>query len=286
MPVEMVEDILDQVNQGRGKWVHQHWREVTPVHYNEILLYPHFAEFLALIRKYNLLTSVASNGLNLTPDKVDLINKYQDVVQGVTLNIPAFDAETWSKATGFNIKLHDKLISNLDYASKNLIHKKYKDGWVIQVNSATEASIADGVVLLKNAPKFDTSTHSGEMRRQMAAFKKAYPEALVLGQDSLLDRSGTLDTLGVLSNKAWLDEKKKTKKVVGCSNMGDRTTEWLHISASGDVFLCCNDFDFETVFGNVKETSLSSIWKSRQHWDMVREAQNEFCTRCSQAIWG
>jgi hypothetical protein len=57
---------------------------------------------------------VLSNGVTLTPEKVDLINKYKGVVNGICLNVPAFEKDLWSKRAGVNPKLFDKLISNIE----------------------------------------------------------------------------------------------------------------------------------------------------------------------------
>lgn len=60
-------------------------------HYNEFLLYPYIQEFLDILKKYNMKILVLSNGTNLTPDKIDLLNtnKNRRTVVGINLNIPA-----------------------------------------------------------------------------------------------------------------------------------------------------------------------------------------------------
>ena len=65
---------------------------------------------------------VLSNGIPLTPAKVDLIVKYKGVVNGICLNIPAFEPEVWSLRSGINIKQFDKLI--VSYANSILSQRK------------------------------------------------------------------------------------------------------------------------------------------------------------------
>jgi radical SAM protein with 4Fe4S-binding SPASM domain len=81
------------------------------------------------------------------------------------------------------------------------------------------------------------------------------------------------------------NEIRSTGKVIGCNNMGSRPDTWIHINANGDVFICCNDYDFETVFGNVNEKSIKEIWESQQRKDMIKHSYNTLCRTCVHAIW-
>jgi hypothetical protein len=86
---------------------------------------------------------VLSNGATLTPEKVDLINKYKGVVNGICLNVPSFERELWSKRAGVNPKLFDKLISNIEYAIDNLpLMVQYKT-MSIQINGANVYSFEE-----------------------------------------------------------------------------------------------------------------------------------------------
>jgi hypothetical protein len=146
MSPELLEKIISNLINEREKpdgLVAKSFGGFYTAHYNEILLYPHFEELLQICQKYKLCFMVLSNGIPFTPKTVDLINKYKGVVNGICLNIPAFDAETWSKRSGNSIKLYDKLISNINYAINNLPEMVTNKSFSIQVNGANENSFGD-----------------------------------------------------------------------------------------------------------------------------------------------
>ena len=83
MPLSLVEKILINLDNERNKengLACNSLRNLYTAHYGEVLLYKHFDEFLELLDKYNFTTTIFSNGLNLTPAKVDLINKHRNVI--------------------------------------------------------------------------------------------------------------------------------------------------------------------------------------------------------------
>jgi MoaA/NifB/PqqE/SkfB family radical SAM enzyme len=51
------------------------------------------------------------------------------------------------------------------------------------------------------------------------------------------------------------------------------------------MFICCNDYDFETIFGNVNEKPIKDIWMSLDHKLAIAKAYKTLCTTCSAAIW-
>ena len=95
---------------------------------------------------------------------------------------------------------------------------------------------------------------------------------------------------GIMSN-AWEDDVRHDR-LAGCG-LRNRTAEWLHINANGNVILCCQDYFEEHVLGNVMEQPLTEILdneaRHRFHrWTMGREEAppNYICRRCSHAIPG
>ena len=112
MSIETMENIFKQLDDGRGIFVNPGIIFNHPIHFNEVLLYPHFKEMLELHRKYNIRMGVYTNGVPLNKEKVDLIKEYRDVVKNVCLNIPSLNAEQWSSFTGFNVKIFNKLLNN------------------------------------------------------------------------------------------------------------------------------------------------------------------------------
>jgi radical SAM protein with 4Fe4S-binding SPASM domain len=95
---------------------------------------------------------------------------------------------------------------------------------------------------------------------------------------------------GILTNE-WADTTHHTR-LAGCG-LRDRTADWLHINANGNVVLCCQDYFEEHVLGNVKRDSLENILvgetRRRLHeWTVgtVEAPESYICRRCSHAISG
>jgi radical SAM protein with 4Fe4S-binding SPASM domain len=118
-----------------------------------------------------------------------------------------------------------------------------------------------------------------------------FPDVQVYEMPYLVDRNGHLDTHQIITNKSAIEskEKKGKERVIGCGNgreVGGRPNGWLHVAANGDTFICCNDYDFETVFGNINEKPISDIWMSIEHKMMTVKSFENFCRTCVHAIWG
>jgi len=121
MDIDLFINVLDQLDKGRGDFVDPNFDTIINAHYNEVLLYPNFKEMIEAYDKYNLKTILFSNGTTLSKDKIDFIKSYSHVVKHITLNIPSAFPEQWSKYTGFNIKMFDKLMDSLKYAEEELV---------------------------------------------------------------------------------------------------------------------------------------------------------------------
>jgi hypothetical protein len=263
-------------------------------HYNEILLYKHFETLLQLCQKYHLCFMVLSNGVSLTPEKVDLLNKYKGTVNGICLNVPAFDAETWSKRAGFNINLFDRLITNINYAMQNLPDMVKNKSFSIQVNGANDNSFSDRGGWLDKGPDFPVDMNldpiSGELVAQEKLARQLFPGLQIFPVASLIDRAGLLDS--VMTNKQAIERNlmrgDKTKKVKGCGNgieVGGRPIGWLHVNGAGKAFLCCNDYNFEYVVGDFKTQELRDFWGKEEHLRLIQKAYRTICVNCASAIF-
>lgn len=297
MSPELLRKIIENLIEERDKedgLVHKHFGGFYTAHYNEILLYPHFEDLLKICQEYRLCFMVLSNGIPLTPEKVDLINKYKGVVNGICLNIPAFDAETWTKRSGINIKQFDKLISNINYAIEQLPTMVQNKSFSIQVNGSNENSFSDRGGWLDKGPEFpsdiDLNPTNGELATQISKAKGLFPQMQIFGVPSLIDRAGLLDS--VMTNKGAIERNlmsgDKTKKVIGCGNgreVGGRPVGWLHVNAAGKAFLCCNDYDMEVQFGDFKTQQLSDFWGTEEHIKKVEESYETICRSCASAIF-
>ena len=91
-----------------------------------------------------------------------------------------------------------------------------------------------------------------------------------------------------MRNEYQQDIAKKALR--GCA-LQNRTSEWLHINADGNVIMCCQDYFEEYVIGNVSRDALRSLVDSevraRLHrWTSGAEEapENYLCRRCAHAI--
>lgn len=297
MSPELLEKILKNLIDERDKedgLVSKSFNGFYTAHYNEVLLYKHFDVLLELARKYKLSTMILSNGVPLTPEKVDLIKKYPDVVNGICLNIPAFEKEIWSKRAGINEKLFDKLISNIQYAIKELPNMVTNKSLSIQINGVHDLSFGEKGGWLEKGKDFpvdlDLNPDSGEIKRQEDVARQLFPELNIFSSPYLIDRAGLLDN--VMTNKPAIERNlmnnNLNKKVVGCANgreVGGRPVGWLHVNANGDAFLCCNDYDFDFKFGNFNTNELSDFWGKEEHISKIKESYETICTNCASAIF-
>jgi radical SAM protein with 4Fe4S-binding SPASM domain len=293
MPIEMFEDILIQLTKGKGDFVSDTFDFIYTAHYNEVLLYKYFEEMLALFRKYNFKTMILTNGTPLTKNKVDIIEKYQDVVYGICLNIPSSDPESWSRYVGMNEKIFDKVLGNISYAIEKLPNMYKQKQISVQINGVNNSSLFKNggmIDLLDNSPEYNLDESNGDLIGHKENFERMFPGINAYIMPGLVDRAGHLDSLNVMTNINGINKKRdesNLKKVVGCLNGSDggRTESWLHINANGDVFICCNDYDFETIFGNINDKSIKEIWLGKERQDMIAKSYEDFCTTCSFAVW-
>lgn len=297
MSSDLFEKIIKNLIEEREKpngLVGKNFNGFYTAHYNEVLLYPHFEEMLKICRKYKLVTMILSNGLPLTPNKVDILKKYEDVLSGICLNTPAFDAETWSKRSGINIKQFDRLISNITYAVEQLPNMVKNKAFSIQINGSHELSFTDKGGWMERGPQFptdmDLSVTDGELAQQKKKAQELFPNVNIFTSPYLVDRAGLLDE--VMTNKPAIEKNlkrnDKTKKVVGCGNgreVGGRPIGWLHVNSSGKAFLCCNDYDMEVQFGDFKTQQLSDFWGTSEHIKKVEESYETICRNCASAIF-
>lgn len=95
-----------------------------------------------------------------------------------------------------------------------------------------------------------------------------------------LDRSGNVEKFS--------NEISKTK-VFGCEQR--RPLERMHINFKGDIVLCCMDWKWEHVLGNVADNLIEEVWNSKAY-QQYREAiyfngdekKTRLCRKCKLAL--
>lgn len=261
-------------------------------HYNEVLLYRHFEDLLRICQEFKLCFMVLSNGIPFSPENADLISRYPGVVNGICLNIPAFEPELWSRRAGMNVKLFDRLVSNVRYVMQKFPHMVKMKTFSIQVNGSNEYSWLDRGGWLTKGPEFpndmDLTPFTGELASQAQRARDLFPGVQVFEVPSLIDRAGSLDH--IMTNKdaivKFLQKGDATKKVVRCGNgfeIGGRPVGWIHINSIGQAFLCCNDYDMDVVVGDFKTQELRDFWGKEEHIRLIAESYETICRTCASA---
>lgn len=293
MPISTFESLIQQLMDGKGDFVSDTFNFIYTAHYNEVLMYAHFEEMLDVLARYGLRTIVLSNGTPLTKKRIDMMAKYKNVVAGVCLNIPAAEATEWARLTGFKPEMFDHMIENIRYFHDTMPEYITNRMFSIQVNGMNRNSLVQSggwLEALPDAPALDLDVEHGSLRTQVNLFKSLFPATNVYEMPSLVDRAGYLDAHNIITNKTAITKnlKRDNRRVVGCGNgieVGGRPNGWIHVNANGDLFICCNDYDFDTVFGNINDAPLRDIWWSKRHREMVERSYNTMCTTCASAIW-
>lgn len=293
MPVDLMDKILSELHKEKNKQngvVDRNFYHFYTAHYNEILLYKHLEEMLLLARCYGFKTMILSNGVNLTEEKIEILKKYKDVITGINLNIPAFEDGLWQERTGITRYEFSYLKNNVMQTMESFPELTSNGNFSIGVNIPTETHKEENggwMEMMENFPDIDLDPMTGESRLQVALGKSLFPSLNIFPVESLVDRASILAKHKVIDNTKAINRFKGEKnKVAGCSNgKTGRIYGWLHVNSLGDTFLCCNDYDFDYIFGSLNDNSLNDIWLSNAHVLMIERALESICTSCASAIW-
>lgn len=253
MPLDMVEKIFANIASEIGNLLKsdEEGLVIWTHSYSEVLLYKHLKGLFELARKYKLKLLVLSNGTTLTPDKAAILRQYPDVLKALILNVPAFEADIWSEYTSLPVKKFDTLMNNLQNVSKEFSY------------------LNKGLKFMINGIGDDAH------KAQVENAKRLFPHFDLIITE-VYNRSGKLEDI---------IDGPSHEKVIGCGdNFVDRILESIHINAIGEYFICCNDYDYEYVFGNVNDSSFSEIWGSEEHIKTIHRSLNNFCKKCNFAI--
>jgi len=293
MPIDILDKIFSELHKEKNKEdgvVDKNFHHFYTAHYNEVLLYKYLEEMLFLADYYGFKTMILSNGINLTEKNVEILKKYEHVLGGINLNIPAFEEELWVKRTNIKHKSFDVLKQNVERTMRAFPMFVQNGAMSIGVNIPTERVLSHngGIVeLLENAPNIEFGDE-GESAKQVALAKKLFPGLNVFTVEDLVDRAALLKTHRVLDNSKAINlvSDNKNKKVVGCNNGNNgRLYGWLHVNSLGQTFICCQDFKFDYVFGDLQNSSLRDVWLGDEHANTLKKSLNEICKTCVYAIW-
>jgi MoaA/NifB/PqqE/SkfB family radical SAM enzyme len=285
MPIALLESILAQCASRDGVFAGG-LRHVWTADYNEVLLYRHFPEMLDLFARYGFTTSVLSNGTLFNDQNIALIADHvgKGTIARICLNVPAGDPESYCRYTQQSMDVFQRVREGISKLLSALPGEFLEaKGCSIAVNGIDDTTPGERDGLLTET----TFIPLMDMHRQVEALQRLFPRANVFPAGARLDRGGHLARYGVLSNRAlW---PKPREAVRGCrsgENDGGRPFGWLHVNAVGQTFLCCSDYEFNYVFGDLRKQSVEEVWQSEAHVDTIHRAFWSICRTCASAERG
>ena len=281
MPVDLLDHVLGQFFAAKGGVVSPFFWHVFSCHYNEVLLYKFFPEFIGLLGKYGFCTTILSNGTTLTSENIGVIcDAVRDnVVCGVCFNIPSIVPDDFARFTGRDVGVCGLVRDMVGELVGRL-------GGLVDV-SRFVSIVVNGQddefrgLLGRGAPVLPL----GDVDFQLGAMRGAFPGVNVYKSGWLYDRAGLLSKLGVFDHSSLF--VKFGDVVCGCSNGFDdlgRPFGWAHVNSLGELFLCCCDYYCDYTFGSLVSSSLEEVWLGRDHVKMVMRAFDGICRTCCSAV--
>lgn len=263
MPMAEFSHILDEIQRAKDRGsVAENWT-LWLSSYNDLLLDPLIAERLAELRRRGLRFSLLTNGIGLLKH-ARLISQYRDVIGGFSVNLPAGCPESYAAHTGNPPAVFNQIVQGL-LALYAQDPGYYGQTLNVCVNGAGDSE-ADRAQIKYDLPAGDTP-------RQVEALRRWLPMLHVSAAYPLCDRAGALAPHSI--------DNGISRQATGCSNGGDRLTDWLHINSKGGVYGCCMDYHERYQFGNAHAMALHDIIVSPERRKMADEVRKDLCSKCT-----
>jgi radical SAM protein with 4Fe4S-binding SPASM domain len=251
MPTELFERIVNELTEFRDSI-----DGVFLQSYNEPTIDRRFVDHCRTLFEAKLPVAVLSNGTGLTPAKVDGIMK-AGKLRFLCINLSTLDAEAYERDRGED---------HLRIVMRNL-------------DSVKEQPIADLMRIIVLG--------SGDAEHQ--ANFEAVRDRYAGGRFEVVHQL-TVD------RGAWhLDVARagvpREGRLAGCELIGSRPLQHLHITATGNCILCCQDYNENYVVGNLHQRSVREVLEGDEMAKMrrwaygVEDSPEDFiCRSCTFAI--
>lgn len=191
--------------------------------YNEPTLDPRFVDHVTALTERELPIALLTNGSGLTPRRTDALVALGGLLH-LGVNISSADREHYEAQRGSR---------HLGVVLRNLDH-------------AAQLGVARHMVLLV------LGDDDGDHDRAYEAISARFA-----GTRFEIERHKVMDRAGYFSFGAQVDAPRT--RLRGCENLGARPLEHVHITASGECVLCCQDYDEHYVVGDLREQTLDEI---------------------------
>jgi radical SAM protein with 4Fe4S-binding SPASM domain len=197
-------------------------------HYGEPLLDPHFRERVRMLRAKGFPLYLFTNGTLLKDSTVDFL--CEGGLYEVTFNFPSLDPDEWCDL----MQMKEKFYWNARRGIERFLSLGGVGGGgaSISVNARTD--------------------NSEERVARLEEHFSAFGPVRMIWEDSNSRASAIENQL------VRIDAKSAGRNYGGC----ERFVAHLHVSWEGQVYLCCQDYEQQTVLGDIRESSISSIMTS------------------------
>lgn len=251
MPTELFERIVGELKEYRGTI-----DGVFLQSYNEPTIDRRFVDHCRTLFEAGLPVAVLSNGSGLTPKKTDALLA-AGKLRYLCINLSTLDEERYERDRGEN---HVKVVMrNIDYAKDHPLADEMR---IIVLGSGDD-----------------------EHRQNFEAVRDRYAGSRFEVQQHL-----TVDR-GAWHLEVGKKAVQRVGRLAGCELIGSRPLQHLHITATGDCILCCQDYDENYVVGDLKNQSVRQVLEGDEMARMRRMAygvedspEDFICRSCVFAI--
>ena len=230
--------------------------KIIPYFNNEPFLDPYFIERLKYIQKK------CSNSMIEISTNMSLLNKsMQDKLQGIVID------DLRLSTFGFTSKTHKKIMPGISW---NKVFDNLKS---LSLNKTLRSNIRSLSLVMINYPDIDKN----DIKLAKQFCKDNDIKFKLWG---FLDRSGNVD---LYSNNI------NNKKIIGCEY--NRPIERMHITHTGKVVICCMDWKWNYVLGDLNNETIQNIWNSNKYNNIRKSIYDGFgapkiCLKCKLSISG
>jgi MoaA/NifB/PqqE/SkfB family radical SAM enzyme len=251
LPISTIERVVDELED------FPHVRKTYLNGYDEPTLNPRLATIVKMMAHLPASITLFTNGTNLTPDLADWL---ADTGANIDFDVHLSAVNPNDFIQVHQSRLYNRVISNLRYLAENFTERRH-----INVCVSMQAL---------NTPEDD---------RRWQELREYFCDTSIL-----TFRWKPNDRAGLLSHTRYAMHCNHGK-LRGCM-LDNRTEEWIHINASRNVVVCCQDYNEDHVLGRVGdariiEILMSPIRQQYRKWTLGEiEAPAEYiCRRCSFA---
>jgi MoaA/NifB/PqqE/SkfB family radical SAM enzyme len=226
------------------------------IHYNEPTADTFFVERVSMLKRYGLPPAVLTNATGLTPARVDAILEMGGLGY-LSVNLSTLERERYD---------HDRGGDHLPLVLRNLDYLKDKP----------LAPTMDMAVLGRG-----DEIHQRDFEEIRARFAGSRFNVLFY---EVMDRAGAVP-IGLHPTA------DPGRRLCGCEQTGSRAVQWVHVTPTGRVVLCCQDYHEQYVVGDLHQEALEDILRGPRvsllrRWVYgLEEAPADFiCRRCIYAL--